>query len=231
MLHLLITIVVVVKGGVQEGLEKWIGYDATFCFACRYSGDAFFLSAIDTGSFTFSFYPDFSKLTWSSLNHALGHVFFTLSVGFGTMVTFGSYMRDEDHVPTAGFRVTLVDTTISLIAVVMIFPVAFQATNVPLTDPALMFEAFASRYLLGIRGGTLFGLCVLCLSVYGSFEVLSIGLLKRDVIVSNWSDVRKNMERGKATWYSGFICFNFGPYSRPCLVPYLRTCVFRTLFD
>lgn len=199
--HLLITVVVVVKG-VQEGLERWIGYIMPLFVVL--------VSILLVRSFSlpstpevlrFLFYPDFSKLTWSSLNHALGHVFFTLSVGFGTMVTFGSYMREEDHPPTAGFRVTIVDTVISLIAVVMIFPVAFQATNVPLTDPALMFEVLP-RYLLGIRGGVLFGLAFfVCL--YLAALNASIGLL--EVVVSNWVDVQKKMERGRATWYSGII--------------------------
>jgi NSS family neurotransmitter:Na+ symporter len=149
----------------------------------------------------FLFYPDFSKLTMSSLNHALGHVFFTLSVGFGTMVTFGSYMREEDHVPTAGFRVALVDTLISLLAVVMIFPVAFQASNVPLTDPALMFEVLP-RYLLGIPGGALFGLAFfVCL--YMAALNASIGLL--EVVVSNLVDRNKEMVRGPATWWSGGV--------------------------
>jgi NSS family neurotransmitter:Na+ symporter len=147
----------------------------------------------------FLFYPDFSKLTLSSLGHALGHVFFTLSVGFGTMVTFGSYLREEDHVPTAGFRVALVDTLISLLAVVMIFPVAFQASNVPLTDPALMFEVLP-RYLLGIPGGALFGLAFfVCL--YLAALNASIGLL--EVVVSNLVDRNKKMQRQKATWLSG----------------------------
>ncbi|WP_413570639.1 sodium-dependent transporter [Bdellovibrio sp. HCB117] len=199
--HLLITVVVVVKG-VQEGLEKFISYTMplfailVFVLVMR----SFSLPSTPE-VLRFLFYPDFSKLTWSSLNHALGHVFFTLSVGFGTMVTFGSYMREEDHAPTAGFRVTLVDTAISLIAVVMIFPVAFQATNVPLTDPALMFEVLP-RYLLGIRGGTLFGLAFFA-CLYMAALNASIGLL--EVVVSNWVDAQKTMERGRATWYSGLI--------------------------
>lgn len=199
--HLLITIVVVVKG-VQEGLEKWISYMMPLF--------AVLVAVLLVKSFSlpstpevlrFLFYPDFSKLTLSSLNHALGHVFFTLSVGFGTMVTFGSYLREEDHVPTAGFRVALVDTLISLLAVVMIFPVAFQASNVPLTDPALMFEVLP-RYLLGIPGGALFGLTFfVCL--YMAALNASIGLL--EVVVSNLVDRNKSMERGRATWYSGLV--------------------------
>ena len=199
--HLLITIVVVVKG-VQEGLEKWISYMMPLF--------AVLVAVLLVKSFSlpstpevlrFLFYPDFSKLTLSSLNHALGHVFFTLSVGFGTMVTFGSYLREEDHVPTAGFRVALVDTLISLLAVVMIFPVAFQASNVPLTDPALMFEVLP-RYLLGIPGGALFGL-IFFVCLYMAALNASIGLL--EVVVSNLVDRNKTMERGRATWYSGVV--------------------------
>lgn len=199
--HLLITVVVVVKG-VQEGLERWIGYiTPLFVVLVTILLIRSFSLPSTPEVLRFLFYPDFSKLTWSSLNHALGHVFFTLSVGFGTMVTFGSYMRDEDHPPTAGFRVTIVDTVISLIAVVMIFPVAFQASNVPLTDPSLMFEVLP-RYLLGIRGGVLFGLAFfVCL--YLAALNASIGLL--EVVVSNWVDLQKKMDRGRATWYSGIF--------------------------
>lgn len=199
--HILITVVVVVKG-VQQGLERWIGYImplfALLVFILVYQS---FSLPSTPEVLRFLFYPDFSKLTWSSLNHALGHVFFTLSVGFGTMVTFGSYMREEDHIPTAGFRVTIVDTLVSMIAVVMIFPVAFQASNAPLTDPALMFEVLP-RYLLGIPGGTLFGL-VFFACLYMAALNASIGLL--EVVVSNWVDAKKEMERGRATWYSGMI--------------------------
>lgn len=217
--HLLITVVVVVKG-VQEGLEKWISYTMPLF--------AVLVGVLVMRSFSmpstpevlrFLFYPDFSKLTWSSLNHALGHVFFTLSVGFGTMVTFGSYMRESDHAPTAGFRVTLVDTAISLIAVVMIFPVAFQASNVPLTDPALMFEVLP-RYLLGIRGGTLFGLAFFA-CLYMAALNASIGLL--EVVVSNWVDAQKNIERGKATWYSGLIALVL------TILPALSSSVFKDI--
>lgn len=215
--HLLITVVVVVKG-VQEGLEKWISYTMPLFAALVIVLLMRSFSLPSTPeALRFLFYPDFSKLTLSSLNHALGHVFFTLSLGFGTMVTFGSYMRNEDHPPTAGFRVTLVDTAISLIAVVMIFPVAFQATNAPLTDPALMFEVLP-RYLLGIRGGTLFGLAFFA-CLYMAALNASIGLL--EVVVSNWVDVQKKMERGRATWLSGVVALFL------TIVPALSSSVFK----
>jgi NSS family neurotransmitter:Na+ symporter len=199
--HLLITIVVVAKG-IHEGLEKWISYMMPLFASLVIILLVKSFSLPSTPEvLRFLFYPDFSKLTMSSLNHALGHVFFTLSVGFGTMVTYGSYMREEDHVPTAGIRVAFVDSVISLIAVMMIFPVAFQASNVPLTDPALMFEVLPS-YLLGIPGGALFGL-LFFICLYLAALNASIGLL--EVVVSNFVDINKSMGRVKATWFSGVV--------------------------
>lgn len=199
--HLLITLVVVMKG-VQEGLEKWISYIMPL-----FAGLVIILvvRSLSLPSTTevlrFLFYPDFSKLTYSSLIHAMGHVFFTLSVGFGTLVTFGSYMREEDHAPTAGFRVAGVDTVISLVAVVMLFPVAFQASNIPLTDPALLFEVLP-KYLVSLPGGNFFGfLFFLCL--YLAALNASMGLL--EVVVSNLTDVYKKIGRAKATWFAGII--------------------------
>jgi NSS family neurotransmitter:Na+ symporter len=217
--HLLITVVVVVKG-VQEGIERWIGYTMPIFVAL--------VAVLVFKSFSlpstpevlrFLFYPDFSKLTWSSMNHALAHVLFTLSVGFGTMVTFGSYLRDEDHPPTAGFRVTIVDALVSLIAVVMIFPVAFQASGIPLTDPALMFEVLP-KYLLGIRGGVLFGV-VFFICLYFAALNASIGLL--EVVVSNWVDIQKKIQRGPATWYSGGIALCIS------LIPALSSSIFQNV--
>lgn len=215
--HLLITVVVVLKG-VQEGLEKWISYTMPL-FAVLVAVLLFRSFSMPTTSevMRFLFYPDFSKLTLTSLNHAIGHMLFTLSLGFGTIVTFGSYMRESDHAPTAGFRVALVDTLISLVAVVMIFPVAFTASNVPLTDPSLMFEVLPN-YLLGIRGGVLFGLAFfVCL--YLAALNASIGLL--EVVVSNFVDLNKKFERTRATWTSGFIALGLA------ILPALSSSLFK----
>lgn len=217
--HILIVLVVVVKG-VQEGLERWIGLIMPFFAAlvCVLLYKSFSLTS-SADALRFLFYPDFSKLTLSSLMHALGHVFFTLSVGFGTMVTFGSYMRDQDHVPTAGFRVATVDTLISLVAAVMIFPIAFQVSDVPLTDPVLLFQAIP-RFLADIRGGTWFGLAFfVCL--YLAALNASIGLL--EAVLSNLKDSygKGNMERSTATWIAGALCLGLA------IVPSLSSSVFR----
>jgi NSS family neurotransmitter:Na+ symporter len=200
--HVLLTIVVVAKG-VQEGLEKWISYmmplfvTLVVLLVVRSSS-----LPSEPEVLRFLFYPDFSKLTYASIIHAVGHIFFTLSVGFGTLVTFGSYMREEDHVPTAGFRVTVVDTVISLVAVLLVFPIAFQASNVPLTDPALLFETLP-RFFMGFRGGVWFGLLFFsCL--YMAALNASIGLM--ETIVSNLVDAQKQrIKRNEASWLVGAV--------------------------
>jgi NSS family neurotransmitter:Na+ symporter len=199
--HLLFCIVVVLKG-VQEGLEKFIGWTVPVF------GGLLVLLVLRSlslpsapNALRFLLYPDFSKLTLSSLGQAVGQVLFTLSLGFGTMVTFGSYMTDE-HIPTAGFRVAVIDTVISLVAGLLIFPIALQASGARLADPGLLFD-FLPKFILEMKGGLLFGLAFfVCL--YLAALGASIGLL--EVVVSNWVD-RNKVKRSMATWIIGFVAW------------------------
>lgn len=203
--HILIAVVVITKG-VHEGLEKWISWIMpVFLFLAFLLLVKSFNLPSTPDVLRFLFYPDFSKLTAQSLIHALGHVFFTLSVGFGSLITFGSYMSDKDHLPTVGFRVAFVDTVVSLLAAIMIFPIAFQASNVPLTDPTLLFQILP-QFLASIRGGEIFGLAFfICL--YLAALNATLGLLEG--IVSNIVDLMKVKDRSRATWISGLIIFIF----------------------
>lgn len=203
--HILIAVVVITKG-VHEGLEKWISWIMPIFLILAF---LLLVKSFNLPStpdvLRFLFYPDFSKLTAHSLIHAIGHVFFTLSVGFGSLITFGSYMGDKDHLPTVGFRVAFVDTVVSLLAVIMIFPIAFQASNVPLTDPTLLFQILP-QFLASIKGGEFFGFAFfICL--YLAALNATLGLLEG--IVSNIVDLMKVKDRSKATWISGFIIFIF----------------------
>jgi NSS family neurotransmitter:Na+ symporter len=216
--HLLLAIVVVIKG-VQEGLERWIGAMMPV-FSVLLLLLVIKSLSLDSSvqALRFLLYPDFSKLQLSSPLHAIGHVCFTLSVGFGTMVTFGSYLRDGDHIPTAGFRVTLIDTLLSLIAGLLLFPIVLQASNIPLTDPGLLFEALP-RFLLQMPGGVAFGFAFfVCL--YLAALGASIGLL--EVIVSNVVD-RTKISRVAATWSSGLAALLLG------VVPALSSSTFKSV--
>ncbi len=196
--HLLVAVVVVVKG-VQDGLEKWIGYMMPL-FAVLLVILVLNSLSLDSSApaLRFLLYPNFSQLTYSSMLNAIGHVFFTLSVGFGTMVTFGSYLSDKNHIPSAGVRVAAVDSFISILAGLLIFPIVLAGTALRLSDPYLLFEALP-RFLLQMPGGIAFAITFfLCL--YIAALGASIGLL--EVIVSNMID-RQKMDRKIAAWLAG----------------------------
>lgn len=197
--HLILAWLIVTKG-VQEGLEKWIGsMMPLFVFLLIVLIFKSLSLETATEALRFIFYPDFSKLNSSSLISALGHVFFTLSVGMGTMVTFGSYLNQNEHVPTAGFRVTLADTLISILAGLLVFPIVLHASKARLTDPTLLFEALP-HLLTKSRTGNIFGLAFfICL--YIAALGASIGLF--EVIVSNVVDTKK-ISRDKASLYTGW---------------------------
>lgn len=220
--HLLIAAVVVIKG-VQEGLERWIGAVMP-AFVILLVLLIFKSMSLESNAqaLRFLFYPDFSKLQMGSFLHAIGHVCFTLSVGFGSMVTFGSYLKETDHIPTAGFRVTTVDTILSLFAGLLLFPIILQSSSIPLIDPKLLFEALP-QFLLNISGGVIFGLAFfICL--YLAALAATIGLL--EVVVSNVVD-RLKIDRSNATMLSALAALILG------IIPALSSSLFNQvrLFD
>lgn len=89
----------------------------------------------------FLFVPDFTQLTANSLLIALGHAFFSLSIGVGAMLVFGSYSPDGRSVSGMLSIVVLLDLLVSLLAGLAIFPLVFALKMAPAMGPGLMFIA------------------------------------------------------------------------------------------
>jgi len=87
----------------------------------------------------FLFKPDFSKITSSAILEALGQAFFSLSIGMGTLITYGSYISKKDNLSNTAFSVTAADTLISILAGIAIFPAVFAFNINPAEGPALVF--------------------------------------------------------------------------------------------
>ena len=83
--------------------------------------------------------PDFSKLTAATLLTAVGLAFFKLSIGMGTMITYGSYYRADQNIPSSAIRVALSDVGIALLAGVAIFPAVFAFGFEPGAGASLLF--------------------------------------------------------------------------------------------
>lgn len=87
----------------------------------------------------FLFHPDFSKITASVVLTAMGLAFFKLSIGMGTMMTYGSYFRDDQNIPLTTLRVMAADLSISMLAGIAIFPAVFTFGFAPTAGPSLVF--------------------------------------------------------------------------------------------
>lgn len=87
----------------------------------------------------FLFQPDFSKLTKGGVLEALGHAFFTLSLGMGIMLTYGSYIRKDISLGATAIQVGAADTIIALLAGIAIFPAVFAFNIEPASGPGLVF--------------------------------------------------------------------------------------------
>ncbi len=87
----------------------------------------------------FLFKPDFSKLTGDGILNALGHAFFTLSLGMGTLITYGSYIKNDNNLLRTVINVTVADTVIAILAGIAIFPAVFAFGIAPSQGPGLIF--------------------------------------------------------------------------------------------
>lgn len=103
----------------------------------------------------FLFSPDLAKITPAVLLTALGLAFFKLSIGMGTMLTYGSYFRANQDIPLTSMRVMLADLSVSLLAGIAIFPAVFAFGFEPAAGPSLVFMTIPAVFT-AMPGGTVF---------------------------------------------------------------------------
>lgn len=101
----------------------------------------------------FLFQPDFSKITPAVALVAVGLAFFKLSIGMGTMLTYGSYFREDQNIPATVLRVMLADLSVSLLAGIAIFPAVFAFGFKPEAGPSLLFITIPAVFASLPAGG------------------------------------------------------------------------------
>ncbi|CAM3428354.1 MAG: NSS family neurotransmitter:Na+ symporter [Psychrobacter glaciei] len=121
------------------------------------------------------FTPDLSKLTADVMLAALGHAFFTLSIGMGIMVAYGSYLGREVNLLKTARTVVILDTVIALAAGLAIFPIIFSNGLDPASGPGLIFVSLPIAF--GSMGagtiiGTLFFLLITFAAITSSISLL-----------------------------------------------------------
>lgn len=199
-LFMLATIVIVMQG-VEKGIEKASKFMMPVLFLCLIV--IIIRSVTLPGSFAgieFLFKPDISKLTPKTLGLALSQMFFSCSLGVGTMLTYGSYLSDDDHIQQNAVIVPLLDTLAAILSGLAIFPAVFALGLEPAQGPSLMFISLPSIFN-EMPMGNIFGLIFFILVLFAALTS-SISMLEATSAVLKEN---MNMSRKKAALIMGGI--------------------------
>ncbi len=201
-LFLLITLVVV-RRGVSKGIERaaTLLMPALFVLLIALAIRAISLpGGVDGLIYLFS--PDWSKLSLEVVMGALGQALFSLSLGMGAMITFGSYASKRENLWKSGVYIAIADTGIALLAGLIIFPALFFANADPTAGPGLVFVVLPtifSQMPLGAAFSVAF------------FSLLTIAALTStvsllEVVVAYFVD-EKGWKRNQAAVVISCFCF------------------------
>ncbi len=156
---------------------------------------------------SFMFTPNFADLTAKGILIAVGHSFFTLSLGMGLMITYGSYLKKDMSVTRVSGLVVGLDTLVALVATMIMFTIIFSfpeveaSVNSPdgMGTVGMLFITLPSLFYTGMPGGALLGPLFFVLV---GFAALTSTISLLEVMVAYFIDGR-GMKRSRATMLSG----------------------------
>lgn len=154
---------------------------------------------------SFVFKPDWSHITPTAILMALGQAFFSLSLGQGTMVTYGSYIAKNENLPSTCLPITLFGICISLLAGVAIFTIVFSFGMQPTAGESLMFQTLPIIFSK-LPGG--YFLCLLFF-VLLLLAALTSQISAMEPLISYLID-RKKWKRQYAVLTTGFGVLTMG---------------------
>ncbi len=197
---------VVVSRGVRSGLEQAVRWMMPGLFILLLILVGY---AMSTGGFTrgieFLFRP--GDITATSVLVAMGHAFFTLSLGMGAIMMYGSYLRDDTSIARTVFAVAGLDTLVALLAGVAIFPLVFSYDLAPGAGPGLIFSTLPIAFG-AMPGGAFFGTLFFVLLVFAAWTS-AISLIEPAVawLVENhgYTRIKAAVVAGVATWLTGLV--------------------------
>lgn len=166
----------IVLGGVEKGIERASKFmmPALFILLIMVMIRSLTLPGAMAGV-SFFLKPDFSKITISTFMAALGQVFFSLSLGMGVMVTYGSYLKKDGNMPKDSLTIPFIDTLIAMLAGLAILPAVFALGFEPGQGPGLMFitlPAVFDKMPMGQFFGFIFFVLVLFAALTSSISLL-----------------------------------------------------------
>ena len=198
---------IVVARGVQGGLEKAVKFLmpallAILLLLVGYAANTgiYFQQGID-----FLFHADFSKLSGASVLTAMGHAFFTLSLGMGAIMVYGSYLPKSASILKMTFAIAFADTAVALLAGMAIFPLVFANGLDIDAGPGLIFHTLPIAFG-HMPGGAFFGGLFFLLLVFAAWSS-AISLIEPAVA---WLVENKEVSRRRASVITGLVTWSLG---------------------
>lgn len=205
-----IWITYVVSKGIKGGIEKinkilmpllMIILSVMFVYATTLEA---FSQAVD-----FMFSPDWSKINSQAFVVAVGHAFFTLSLGMGAIMTYSASMEKHSNLVNSAFWVVFLDTAIAIIAGLMLFTFLYQYGSGPAKGPGLVFISLPSAfYEMGILGNIFAVLFFIALAFAGLTSSVSLV----EPMVQYFID-RFRWSRTKASILMGLFFYSLGVFA------------------
>lgn len=202
----MVLVVAIVARGVTKGLESAVRsmMPALVILMLILVG-----YGMTTGHFgeamAFMFRPDWSALDGGVVLDAMGQAFFTLSLGMGIMVAYGSYLGQDINLISTARTVIILDTVIALLAGLAIFPIVFSNGLSPDAGPGLIFVTLPLAFG-NMAGGTVLGLMFFLLLTFAALTS-AISLLEPTVALL---EERLSLPRITATLIGGIAVWLLG---------------------
>lgn len=208
----MVLVVGVVARGVASGLEKAVRYLMPALFALLLVMVLYAASAGNfSAAFAYLFAPDFAELkghAGEAILSAMGQAFFSLSLGMGAIMIYGSYLKRDASIAQNTLIVAGMDTLVALLAGLAIFPIVFANGLAPDSGPGLIFQTLPIAFG-EMPAGALFGTLFFVLLVFAAWTS-AISLLEPLTawLVENlgFSRVRAAVLGGTTVWLLGIVC-------------------------
>ena len=197
---------IVVSKGVKSGLESAVIRLMPALLVLLLALVIF--SAIEgdfVGGVEFMLYPDFSQVTWKTILIAMGQAFFSLSLGMGALMVYGSYLSSDISIPQTCVIVASLDTLVALLAGLAIFPIVISSGLEMTQGPGLIFQTLTVAFG-AMPGGQLFGTLFFILLIFAAWTS-SISLIEPMII---WMIEKYNITRIQAATISSGLAWLLG---------------------
>ncbi len=203
-----IIIVLIIRRGVQAGIERAVKVLMPALFVTLIVMVIYGVVAGDmAAAMKYLLEPDFSKVTFGTAMSAIGQAFFSIGIGMGSLIVFGSYMPKDFSIPRSATIVIFLDTGVALLAGFAIFPLVFAYNLDPSSGTGLIFETLPLAFGQ-MPGGRIFGSIFFVLLISAAISSC-LGLAEG---VVSWIDAHWGIKREKgalltvgAGWVLGLL--------------------------